>query len=221
MEVYFAINRNNGKCYTGWTKTNARKRFRQHCNAARRGSPFHFHNAIRKHGADAFDVLTIHKGNDAEEMKQVERNVIAGMKTNDPRFGYNMTEGGENPPDATGIKRSEETREKHRAVWRDPEYRKQGLKHLENMRSPQHQQSAGKIRGVQLVRDKGHQSAAGKRGGRAAADSGHLDSIREMANTANSPEKRSSDRKSWWSKHTSEYRQAHAAKMRDSRKQGR
>jgi group I intron endonuclease len=95
MEVYFALNRTNGKAYVGWTKNTAPVRFKDHCKDARRGSPFYFHQAIRKHGANAFDVLTVWKGDDAEEMKQVEKNYIAGMRTNDRCRGYNLTAGGD------------------------------------------------------------------------------------------------------------------------------
>jgi group I intron endonuclease len=95
MEVYFALNTVNGKAYVGWTQTTAAKRFRQHCATAKRGSRYVFHAALRKYGPDSFSVLTVWKGDDADEMKQVERNYIAGMKTNQRERGYNMTAGGE------------------------------------------------------------------------------------------------------------------------------
>jgi group I intron endonuclease len=109
MEVYFALNTINGKAYVGWTKDTAPVRFKRHCSNAAAGSPYAFHRAIRKYGADAFHVLSVWKGDDAEEMKQVERNYIAGMRTNDSQRGYNMTAGGDG---IYGHRHSEETRRK-------------------------------------------------------------------------------------------------------------
>jgi group I intron endonuclease len=99
MEVYFALNTVNGKAYVGWTKHTAAKRFKQHCKEARGRCRLYFHKAIAKYGTDAFSVLTVWKGDDAEEMKQVEKNYIAGMRTNDPQRGYNLTSGGEGTPE--------------------------------------------------------------------------------------------------------------------------
>jgi group I intron endonuclease len=115
MEVYFDLNKTNGKAYVGWTKGTAAKRFKRHCVESRIGSNLYFHNAIRKYGPDAFDVITVYKGDDAEEMKQVEKNYIAGMRTNDKRFGYNLTAGGDG---ALGYVCSEEAREKLRVAGR-------------------------------------------------------------------------------------------------------
>jgi transposase len=95
MEVYFAHNTINGKAYVGCTVRTASKRFKQHCSQARSGSHLHFHCAIRKYGPDAFSVMTIWKGDSREEMYQVEKDVIAGMKTDQRQRGYNMTEGGD------------------------------------------------------------------------------------------------------------------------------
>jgi group I intron endonuclease len=109
MEVYFALNKSNGKAYVGWTKDTAPVRFKRHCSNAKAGSQFYFHRAIRKYGADAFDVLTVWRGDSAEEMKQAECDFIAGMKTNDQRFGYNLTAGGDG---IMGHKHTLETRRK-------------------------------------------------------------------------------------------------------------
>lgn len=94
MEVYFAHNKHNGKAYVGWTKHTAPVRFKQHCKSARRGSTDYFHKAIRRYGPEAFSVMTIWRGDSADEARQVEINVIAGMKTTNPQRGYNMTAGG-------------------------------------------------------------------------------------------------------------------------------
>jgi group I intron endonuclease len=134
MEVYFALNKMNGKAYVGWTQNTAPVRFKQHCKDARRGSALYFHKAIRKYGADAFDVLTVWKGDDAEEMKQVEKNYIAGMRTNDCRRGYNLTAGGEGTPEhkvsaSTRALRSKRMTENN--LMRNPVYRQRvsdGLK---------------------------------------------------------------------------------------------
>lgn len=114
MEVYFAYNNTNGKAYVGMTKNGVRRRFKKHFNDARKGSNTHFHRAIRKYGEASFTVMTVWKGDSADEMQQVEKNYISGMKTMDPDRGYNMTEGGDGGATTTGrhFTMSAETRKK-------------------------------------------------------------------------------------------------------------
>lgn len=87
----------NGKVYIGQT-INERKRFNQHKVAT---DHTHFHNAIRRYGIDSFKYEVVFRTEleDAEQMKAIlnsmERFFIKKYNSTNPRFGYNMTEGGD------------------------------------------------------------------------------------------------------------------------------
>ena len=55
MLIYEAYNKNNGKSYIGLTTHTLEKRKSQHLRSAKSGSLLHFHKALRKHGANAFE----------------------------------------------------------------------------------------------------------------------------------------------------------------------
>lgn len=111
MEVYFALNRTNGKAYAGLTNRTASERFAEHCSDAKKGSQTYFHKALRKYGLEAFDVITVWKGSDLNEAKKVEIRLISGMRLRDDCFGYNLTDGGDG---VFGYKPTVEQREKAR-----------------------------------------------------------------------------------------------------------
>jgi general stress protein YciG len=145
-----------------------------------------------------------------------------GRKDEETGILHNHTDGGDQPPNVTGIKRSDATKAKHRA-WHQAMSLKPGYANelaVWTTENPNHQSDAGKVRGSQLSKDITHQSNAGEKGGQAAVASGHLARIRAKANKTNTPEKRSSDRKSWWANQSDEYRLARAAVMRSRRKKG-
>jgi group I intron endonuclease len=96
--IYRITNTVNGKCYVGQTIQSLEKRWNNHCYAALRGhAQQRLSRAIRKYGRDAFTVEiledcshTTHEHIDAREIHW-----IAEYNSTNPRFGYNMTEGGE------------------------------------------------------------------------------------------------------------------------------
>lgn len=95
----------NGKLYFGITN-NPKRRFAEHERAANKGlRPLY--KAWRKHGAPLFEVLC--KGC-KKDICDAEIEHIAKFKTQDLKFGYNMSSGGE--ASSLGCIRSEETRGK-------------------------------------------------------------------------------------------------------------
>jgi group I intron endonuclease len=59
---------------------------------------YYFHNAIRKHKIENIEWQILNKNLTKNEANMWERLWIFIEKSNDPKIGYNETEGGENPP---------------------------------------------------------------------------------------------------------------------------
>ena len=122
-KVYVHINKTNGKKYVGITSQKVE--YRWNYGKAYSQSPY-FSSAINKYGWDGFDHIVIAESLSESEAKNMEESLIREWHTQDRRFGYNATAGGDGlkgykPSDElrkkwselrTGTKRSEET--KHR-----------------------------------------------------------------------------------------------------------
>ena len=89
--IYLLTNTVNGKQYVGQTSYGLEKRWREHCQDARRGFPRYLYNAIRKYGPDAF-TYEILEHTTIEDVNARETYWISELKTLE--HGYNMTEGG-------------------------------------------------------------------------------------------------------------------------------
>ena len=113
--LYILTNTVNGKQYVGrdcYLPNRTKEHLKGKCSNCRS-----IHNAIKKYGADAFDVEIIqYPGISDEALNAVERWKIRQLHTLSPG-GYNLTEGGEgnsNPSDETRQKLSEaKTGENH------------------------------------------------------------------------------------------------------------
>jgi group I intron endonuclease len=89
--VYQATNAVNGHRYIGFTTQGLEKRRYQHVWAARKGSGYHFHNALRKYGAENFVFEVLGDFDDDDELaKLYECEAIAKYRPE-----YNLTYGGE------------------------------------------------------------------------------------------------------------------------------
>jgi group I intron endonuclease len=96
--VYLLTNLPTGKQYVGISRCTAAKRFKNHCNEARKGSTVFLHRSIRKHGKDAFAVTVLEDVDTWAKAQELERVYIAHYGTFSPA-GYNMTRGGEGTVD--------------------------------------------------------------------------------------------------------------------------
>lgn len=103
----------SGKSYVGKTSKTAVQRWAEHVQHSKT-SGFPFHRAIRKHGADAFELIVHADGLTEADAYAMERDLIAKLGSKIPS-GYNVTDGGEGN---LGLRHSEEARKKISAALR-------------------------------------------------------------------------------------------------------
>lgn len=93
--VYVITNKVNGKKYVGQTVVSIERRWIQHLSAARKGSPYALHGAIRKYGDHSFSVRCCEEVLGAfQEILDAEIKHIQQQGSLYPQ-GYNLTPGGE------------------------------------------------------------------------------------------------------------------------------
>jgi hypothetical protein len=124
MLIYRVTNTVNDKVYIGkWSHPTVDHRWRLHKSAAKKGSPYYFHRALRKYGFDAFKVEVIDRAGTGEELADMEKKYISLYQSNNPVLGYNMTIGGEG---TSGFKMPEEWKKwksgHSKRFWSDPDY---------------------------------------------------------------------------------------------------
>lgn len=93
MIIYKITNAINNKIYVGKTTKSLARRFAQHLSLARQGRGYAIHQAIRKHGESAFDIVELCICSNEEEFHRVETSYIEDLDTMCPN-GYNKTFGG-------------------------------------------------------------------------------------------------------------------------------
>ena len=106
-KVYVHTNSINGKRYVGIT-SKAKPEHRWNSGRGYHENP-HFYAAIQKYGWDNFTHEILFDGLSEEEAKRKEIELIREWNTQDSRYGYNMTSGGDGTPNCHP---SEETRRK-------------------------------------------------------------------------------------------------------------
>ena len=94
MLVYLVTNKKNGKVYVGKTEKSLNSRWRHHIRDARRGSPFRFHQAIRKYGEAAFEAGELCRASSAQELDALERFFTVLCRATEFTIGYNSVVGG-------------------------------------------------------------------------------------------------------------------------------
>ncbi len=108
--VYKYTDLTNRKIYYGQT-INLKKRQAQHLSLAKNGDESYLHRAMRAHGIENFICEVIEKCDNEDQLNKREQFYIARDKSNSPKFGYNMTEGGGGK---SGYHHSQETKDKIR-----------------------------------------------------------------------------------------------------------
>lgn len=110
--VYTIRNTINDKCYVGLTtRDNYNDRLKEHVSFSKSKSKYHIHRAIRKYGWENFTHTAWYVSDDIVMLSRFE---IAKIKEFDTfNNGYNMTEGGESPPNQKGYKHTKESRKKN------------------------------------------------------------------------------------------------------------
>lgn len=92
--IYLWTNLVNNKGYVGQT-INLAARKKQHLSSARTGKKWCISRAIRKYGANNFDLQNIAEVATSEEANNLEKTWVNLLQTNDKRFGYNATSDGQ------------------------------------------------------------------------------------------------------------------------------
>lgn len=91
--IYRVENIKNGKCYVGRTSKTPERRFKEHLrHALRKGSPYKFHAAIRKHGKGSFSLSVIESDVHSNQINEREAYWITQYDAFNR--GYNMNPGG-------------------------------------------------------------------------------------------------------------------------------
>jgi len=122
--IYCHTHIESGRRYVGLTSQTWQARWKTHCYVAKKssGGRWHFPNAIRKYGPEAFShevlevCLTLELANLAEEKW------ISHFDTRNPEMGFNLAKGG-----------SHAFHPIRKNPWDDPEYRARQLPRLASL----------------------------------------------------------------------------------------
>lgn len=91
--LYVISNRVNNKLYIGITEHTAEARLLEHLSVARCGRGYYLHNAIRRHGVNAFSISTLYVYPSIDDAKAAEIETIAALRAFGYRL-YNIKDGG-------------------------------------------------------------------------------------------------------------------------------
>lgn len=93
--IYKITNKINSKVYIGLTKNGFKQRYSGSIKATHNK---HLQHSIEKYGIENFEIIEEFDFADNEqELKEKEKYYIQFFKSNDPKYGYNKTSGGEHP----------------------------------------------------------------------------------------------------------------------------
>jgi group I intron endonuclease len=118
MHVYLIQNKANGKVYVGQHAGDDLDAYLNHNirhALSNQGNKLFLYRAIRKYGADAFDIRTIYTPVDKQDMDNAEIAFIKFFGSQNEELGYNITAGGGGRL-GTHNPHSEETKAKMSAV---------------------------------------------------------------------------------------------------------
>ena len=95
--IYKITNTVNGKIYIGQTTQTLKNRKKDHRNSMERErlKKLALYRAFKKYGFENFEWTTIYYAKDKNDLDEMEKYYIQFYKTMSPRYGYNMTFGGE------------------------------------------------------------------------------------------------------------------------------
>jgi len=113
--IYKITNTINNKIYVGLTRQSIQKRLKQHLWDDRNNSAIH--KGIVKYGIENFTIEPILDGiSSVEEAGAWEVFLIDSFDSTNKNIGYNISKGGNVPPNHKGIKRSDEFKENCRQL---------------------------------------------------------------------------------------------------------
>lgn len=106
--IYKIVNLVNNKVYVGQTTRTLEERYREHINHAKSHDRDNsLYKAMNKYGYENFKISTLEEASD-NKLNEKEIYYIALYRSNQRRFGYNMTEGGNGisslPPEVESLR---------------------------------------------------------------------------------------------------------------------
>ncbi len=112
--IYCHIHTESGRRYIGLTSQTMAQRWKTHVSHAKisKGGRWHFPNAIRKYGKDAFSHEALAQSRTLEDANATEEAIISQYDTRNPAKGFNLAKGGTHVPHPI-----------RKNPWKDPEYR--------------------------------------------------------------------------------------------------
>lgn len=122
-KIYCHTNKINGKKYIGQTKQTLQARWGKNGLEYIRKQPnSHFSLAILKYGWDNFNHEVLYTNLTKEEANQKEQELIAKYNTQHPKYGYNITAGGNT--NTLTDEQKEKRRELNYQMWNDGTFKK-------------------------------------------------------------------------------------------------
>lgn len=106
FHIYTLTNTVNGKLYVGQS-IHPKTRFQDHLCAARSGSEFLIHRAMRKYGVESFVFEVIETCDTKERSDALEQSWITRLNSRSDADGYNVTAGGDG---TIGYRHTEESK---------------------------------------------------------------------------------------------------------------
>lgn len=92
--VYLIVNKLNGKTYVGKAEKGSRERWKTHLRDMKRGRITRLYSSMRKYGPENFSITEVDRTDDIKDLDRLERLWVFLMESNNPVYGYNMTDGG-------------------------------------------------------------------------------------------------------------------------------
>jgi len=116
--IYCHTHVESGRRYVGLTKYTMMHRWNQHCAQAKssKGGRWHFPNAIRKYGKNAFSHEVLEICSSIQEANASEERWILHFDTRNTEKGFNLAKGGDHVPHPI-----------RRNPWDDPEFRERAI----------------------------------------------------------------------------------------------
>lgn len=129
--VYCHTNVFSGKHYVGKTRMTMEQRWNAHVRDSRTKWTY-FWKAIQRYGVSAWAHQVLAECSSNEEASRLEMYWIAELKSDNPRYGYNLTKGGE------GCSANEETKRKLRGrIWSEESRAKLSQSHAGRQLAPE------------------------------------------------------------------------------------
>jgi len=150
--IYCHTHMETQRRYIGLTKQTMERRWASHISKSKsaKGGRWHFPNAIKKHGPDAFSHEVLEICDTLELANERESYWINLHKTRDPKFGFNLAEGGQHKPHPI-----------RKNPWDNPEYRAKSAPRFAQAGQTAEARAANKL-ALNTPESKNRRSAASK-----------------------------------------------------------